>query len=615
MTTTTAPVVRRRCAARSPFVLTAALAAAGAASGAFAGEVLSIRTIAPEKSILVVGIDDLAATRARFDAIPLGGWWKSPEVQEKSKSWREELEKNLEAMTQELGVPRESVQWPASAGLALSAELNEETGLYEPAFIGFVDWGKEAENFGKLYDAGMAKLEKDKTTPFTIEEIKGRRVYVLEQAAAPEAGADGADGDDEDGDMALIGDLGIAPTKLWVTRDAGRLLVSASAAGMSDVLGVLDGDKRPSVADTDDFKGAMELVKPGGEGRGAGDAYAVLLTAPAQQLVGALGGPEFALAQPFLAQLFGDVRGYAFNVALDAPFGGSTAQLASSIGIYAPGGKVGLLSLLPAGVVDKVPSIIPADAMSYAKMNVQFSGVMKVIDDVVNGLPEEMRDGIRSQLEPFDPIVRPALGGMGPGIHVWSTLKQPITAESQSTMTAINVGDPKAVQGLFQFFGPQAGLAPRDFLGNTIYAGDEEFMPFAAGFGGSYLFMGSTDGVEQSLRGLGQKDAGDSIEGDAVFKAAMGPVQGDDLVGYGYTNTILMLEAQQLAMDEIFGVLAEADVALGQDLPGDVDANLDGLFDLLKPELLKNYLGPSAWQFRSVKNGFRFDSQVLGPTK
>jgi len=70
---------------------------------------LSIRALAPEKSFVVVGIDDLAATRTRLDASPLGQWWASGPVQEATAEWRKSLEAEIEKDTQELGIARESV--------------------------------------------------------------------------------------------------------------------------------------------------------------------------------------------------------------------------------------------------------------------------------------------------------------------------------------------------------------------------------------------------------------------------------------------------------------------------------------------------------------------------
>ncbi|MDZ4752958.1 MAG: hypothetical protein SGJ11_00495 [Phycisphaerae bacterium] len=604
-----------------PLVLSLAFVLAGSGAlllgtAASAADLLSIKRLAPEKSILIMGIDDIGATRTRFQKTPMAAWWESKEVQAESKKWREDFDKGVEEMTQELGVDRDTVQWPASAGFAMFAEMNEETGMFEPGYIAFVDWGQEAENFGKLYDAGVAKMEKDKSTEFEVEDIKGRRVYVItmDQGADDDAAAGGF-GDDDEGDDEMDGgmdgmDGGMdgpfsMPTKLYVTRDAGRLLIAGAAPAMQDLLGLVDGDKRETIGDSEDFRGTMELS--------AGtDAYAGLLMGPAQQLLASF-GPEASMSMPFVSKLFGDVRGLGVGLSIDTP----SAQLASTMGVYTPAGKVGLLSLLPASAIEKVPSIVPSDAMSYSKMNLQFSGIMRVVDDILASLPEEMQGMIQPMMEPYDPIVRPALAAMGPGMHMWSSLKQPITLESQSTMTAITVNDPKPVQSMIQMFAPQAGMAPRDFLGNTIYAGDPAFMTMAVGFGGPFVIIGGADGVEQSLRAIGSKDAagGASLENDRGYKAAMAGVDGDDLVGYGFSNTVMMIEAQHAMMEWLEEMIGQIEERAATGLPAGIDANFGTLTELLKPELLRNYLGPASWQLHSVSKGFRFESRLLAPQK
>jgi hypothetical protein len=569
------------------------------AGTAFGAETLSIKTLAPEKSILVIGVDDFEGTRARFERTPIGAWWNSPEVQEKNKQFREQLNKGFDEMTQELGVPRETLTFPASMGAAIFAELNEETGSYEPGLMLFVDWGKEAENFGKLYDAAIAKMEKDAPDQYTVEEIKGRRVFVNNAKKVEEPAAE--EGEEED----PFADFDSGPDmfeKFCFTRDGGRLLVAGSPGSMQELLTSLENDKRKSVSDSEDFRATLEMA-------GGKDMYVTLLTDPAQQLVAGV-GPEVGMLAPFLGQLFGDIRGYGMGVTLD----GADAPVESTISMYIPGPKVGLLSLLPAGAVEKLPSIIPADAMSYAHMNFNFGGLMKVIDEFIGGLPPQFGDEIKAGLEPFDPVLRSAFGGMGPGMHVWGTMKQPITIDSARTTVAIATSDKDSVQKAVQTFAPMGGLAPRDFVGNTIYSADDDFVPFALGLGGSYMFVGQTESVEQSLRALGA-DGESTLAADPTYKAVLPHWKGDDLVGYGFTNTVATMEAQEAMFAEIMPMLEGVTPDAAENLPVDLDGMLTGLMQTLDPKLMKNYFGPSTWTFRSVKSGFRFETRLLPVTK
>jgi hypothetical protein len=573
------------------------IASLGLVASAWGADALSIKAIAPEDSILVVGIDDFQGMRSRFEKTPIGAWWGSKDVQDRAKPWRDKMEEGLDKMTQELGVPRDTLQWPTSFGMAMYAALNEETGQHDPAMIVFVDWSKNAESFGKLYDAAIAKMEKEAADSFTVEEIKGHRVYV-QKPPAEEATPEGAEGEEDEGDPFGAPPMPNPFEKPCFTRDGSRLLVAGNPGSMQELLGSIENDKRKSIADTEDFRGTMELS-------GGSDAYVAFLTAPAQKLLATL-GPQAMMATPFLSGLFGDIRGFGMGVSFD----GKSAPVESSIGMYIPGPKKGLLSLRPAGAVEKIPAMVPADAISYAHMNFQFSGLMKVVDEFITSLGPPMSDAMKQEMEPFDAVLRGAFAGMGPSMHMWGTLKQPITAESNATTFAVSVSDNNAVQKMAQMFAPMAGLAPRDFVGNTVYSADDEFMPVALGLGGSYMFVGETEAVEQSLRALGQTDAASSLEGDPILKAVRSHWSGDDLVGYGYSNTAAMLEAQEAMFEQFAPMIDDAADDTGLAVAS-LDLQLSDLLKALDPKIMKEYFGPTTWELRSVKTGFRFDTKLL----
>jgi hypothetical protein len=193
-------------------------------------------------------------------------------------------------------------------------------------------------------------------------------------------------------------------------------------------------------------------------------------------------------------------------------------------------------------------------------------------------------------------------------------MKQPITAESSQTTFAIAVSDKNAVQKAVQTFAPMTGLEPRDFVGNTIYSADDEFMPIAFGLGGSYMFMGQTESVEQSLRALGGTEAESGLANDSTYKAVVSHWSGSDLVGYGFTNTVATLEAQEAMFQQFAPMLGAAAPEAASGVPFDMDKAMTDFMKVLDPKLMKNYFGPSTWEFRSVKSGFRFDTKMLPVT-
>lgn len=568
---------------------------------------LSIRALAPEKSFLVVGIDDLAATRTRLEASPWGKWWSSAGVQEATAEWRKSLEEGIEKETQELGIPRESVCWPASGGLAMASELDEESGIEKPVLVMFLDWGADSAKFASWFDAEMAKREKEKPAGLSTEEIKGRRTWVFDTKAAEPAGGD----DDMDLDEpASPFEFG----KLYMSRDGGRLFMTSSAAALEDAFAVAEGGGAKGVGETADFKDSLDLV--GGDP----DVYATLLTKPIQPMLASAGSFEFALVQPFLGKLFGDIRAWSFSLDLTDDAGGTAVS--QHVGILVPDGKVGLLSLLGEGTLGKVPAIVPADAIGYGRMNVKFSELMKVLNDTVANLPEMQAEQIQPMLEQFEPMLAPSFAAMGPGFDTWTVVKQPVGPGSVQSTTAIPVSDAKAAQGLMMFFGPQAGLAPRDFLGNTIYSG--EMADVAVGYGQTQMFLGSTDNVEAALRAVGQADAPAGLDGQAKYRDAVAKLAKDGLVGYGWIDLIPTLEAQQAMLDQVDEEGAGAIPGLGaidpDEIAGmatdiDIAKDFPKLSQVLKAEYFKEFMGPAVWQMRSVTKGFRLDAMMLPAAK
>ncbi|MDZ4829872.1 MAG: hypothetical protein SGJ09_06695 [Phycisphaerae bacterium] len=555
----------------------------------WAGDFLTIRTLAPEKSVLVIGVDDIDATWSRYERTPLAAYWNSADVQKSVKDFRAEIEKSINEATADIGVAREDVTLPSSLGAAVFLQLDEATGTEEPVFIAFVDWGKEAESFGKLYDAAIAKVEKDKPMPFTVEEMKGRRVYVFEQPKP----VDGAANDVFDGPFGAM--------KLCVTRDGARLLVTAGASAMSDVLAKLDGDKGKTVSDNPDFKGTLDTV--GGEP----DLYAALLTEKAFALISSIEpAAAFMLGAGMgvLPSAIGDIRGWSLGITLDRPL----APLVQSIGAYIPNGKVGLLSLLTSSPVEKAPALVPSDSVSYGRLNIKFNELPRVIEDLVAKLPEAFADQAAQTIEPYMPKLKASLGAMNSTMQLWSGTG---TKEGgpAAPVVAVGVTDSKQAQSIVEMLGDSVSIKPRDFLGHTIFSGEDAGMP-AIGFSSQYMFVSTAIEVEKSLRALGAKDES-SLTSDPVYQAATAAWSKEDLVGYGYTDTIALLESLELMSDGLGGASAMAGKATGVDLD---QLGGDAAASILKPELLKNFFGPTVWQIRSTKSGLRTDFMVLPAT-
>ncbi|MCE2882677.1 MAG: hypothetical protein LW636_10035 [Planctomycetaceae bacterium] len=578
--------------------LTIAVCTSFIAFGAHAEERLSIRSLAPEGALLVVGADDFKGTLTRLEGSALGKLWNDPALAEDAKKLRESFEKQLLKAAEEAGVERESMSWPASAGLAVMIEVDEELGLPSPQFIFFCDWSDDAEKGAKFVETMFANMEKEATAngaKVSFEEIRGRRVMVspLDSGEAEAGAEDGADdGMDEGMDEFGMDEPSFGPDEICMTADKGRMFMTSSKAGMDMLLGRVDGDRAKAIGDNDKFKSAVDMSG------GTQDIYGVLMTEAAKPALAAF--PQFMLVEPLIGQLFGNIEAWSFGMHV------KDGVLEQSVGIYTPSGKKGLLALADNSTEVKAPpAIVPADAVGYGRINVSFDKVLPVLDEILGGMPAEQAEMIRPQLDIFRPAMGSAFAAMGPEIHMWSPApgaEDPMGLESGS-VTAISMRpDKDSERAVIDFINLlPLGLQSRDFNGRTILS--DEFSPFAIGIGGGYMTIGSSQAVEQSMRALDEKDAG-GLAADPDFLRAMANMPKNPVVGWSWTDA-----ARQMGM--LSQVLPMAMGQMGaMDMGGAGEDEIDpmAVFNLMgkiTPEVAKRCMGESMLEFSSVSAGYK----------
>jgi len=573
-------------------------AAAFVASVALAGDRLTIREIAPDTALLVLGADDFRGTTSRLESTAWGKLWSDPALADDVKKIKEGVEKGLAEAAAEVGVERDDISWPASFGAAVIADLDEELGIPSIQFMFFADWGVEDEKATKVVDAFLARAEKeakDSGEAFKVEEIRGRRVLVSDFSDDPEAGADAMDGGDGMDEMEEFGagpDIG--PKSICLASDKGRLFIASSNSMMDSLLSRADGEKAKSFGETEIFRNAIDLAG------GAQDIYAVLSTEAARPILAM--SPQFAIAEPIIKRVFGDIKAWSLGVhARDG-------VLEQNIGLYAPEGKSGLLSLIDHSTEPAAPpSIVPSDAVGYGRMNVRFDRILPMIDDILGGIPPEMSEMIRPQVDPFRPAMAAAFSALGPEVHIYSAEMNPENPMAGTTVTAIAMkNDKDSASAVVDFINLlPMGLQSRDFNGMTILS--DEFAPFAIGVGGGYLVIGDTQRVEQALRAVDAKgDAG--LAGDADFDRSFSRMAKEPIAGFSWTDTarqigstagMMQLAAGQMAA---MGGLEEGAEAI----PG-IDFEPGDLFSILgkmTPEVAKRCFGDAILEFRATPKGF-----------
>lgn len=570
-----------------------------AADPAGPGDSLTIRAIAPAKSFFLLTADDLRGTIERFRKTPLHALWKTDRVQTAvGEEWRE-FQTAQSKRLQELGLPEDTLSWPVNAGLAAYLDRNEELDTLEPVIVAMFDWGDGAEKMAAYFDANAADYARSSPERVTTREIRGRKATVI-AVPAPAQAPPGAFGGMGNAAMPKI-------ESLVYVRDGSRFLFTTGVYAMEDALAAIDVPPKSLVTDADDAREALAQL-------GSGDVLAILRTGPLAPLVDEAAVGAAAMVMPMLGQLFGDIQAYGFSGSVD----GSIGMLDGAITMLVPGEKKGVLSLLGSSAAGPAPAVVPQDAIGYGRFNFAFSGLMRVIEGVVAGLPEFIAQEVEAPLQMYGPTLRQAFAALGPDIHVATTVSQPITEESESNTILIACSDEKAVVPLINMFAPMVGFESRDFLGQTIFSSND--MEMAIGFGGKYMIVGRTSNVEQALRAAAQPAAAGGSRPEAE-QVALSVLPSRPMVSWGWYDTVAGLEvSRQLAlasgsrMTEFADFIDEQGRAVVEVLGVEkVPTKLIDSIRAMDSEFLSQYIGPQIWEFTSDSKGFAYRFSLLRP--
>src|SRR5690606_29100381 len=106
---------------------------------------MTIERLAPENSVIVVGMPNMQLSRDRFERTPLFDLWMSDEMVEMREVDETGLAEMFNEFVDELGVDRNELSIPTGAmGFAMYPVIDEQTGRPKAAMLGFVDYGAKA---------------------------------------------------------------------------------------------------------------------------------------------------------------------------------------------------------------------------------------------------------------------------------------------------------------------------------------------------------------------------------------------------------------------------------------------------------------------------------------
>lgn len=549
---------------------------------------MPLRALAPDSSYILVTAD---AWDKSMEA------WKKTGLHELMQSepmlkvfGSEGATGNIDKRVKEIGAPEGSVTWPDAFGLALYTVHNNELDSDEGHVLVYGDWGTRADATAQLIDAILADAVKtDKWRTETGDEIMGRKVttVVLPEDEAKRAGR-----------QRFGGQFGVEfarnMDKLFYVRDGSRFLISTERGALEDALEAVDGKRKCTLSDQKDYQGAMDQL-------GSQDLSVVLLTGPMQKALA--GASSLALFQPMLQPLFGDVEAWAFGFDVQSPRG----QIEVTQTALLPGKRTGVWNLLgPAVPIEAPPPMVGPEAISYARINIQFKEIMNLVNTVAANVPEmgEQLDGFLLSL---GPVVTKGLEALGPGVWTYGQIRQPVTPESHVTTTIVACSNPKAVVPMLMQSGFLAG-EPRDVDGNTIF--DSGASSFSIGVSNGYMATGETKQVEQAMRAVGQKDL-PSIAENASFKKASAAAGTEPLLAWGYSDLVArwsydreMIKLAAKSDNDMTRAVEKSDDSpwakrVGYQLP----KNSLELLAAIEPALLAKHIGPTVWNVKMGDKG------------
>lgn len=573
----------------------------------------TIERLAPENSVLIVGTKNAQTLMDHFKATGLWSLWQSDKLKTLRAEEMKQITEGMNKMFQDLGVEEDSLVPPSgAAGVAVFSALDPELGTPHAAFIVTADYGANADKTDKLVQAALARGEKDKKIAVDQKDVGGRTIYTIDASKIEEKEQKKFDdiqmGDENNPMMPMPNpdEMMKGLKTLHYVRNGSSLLISSDMNTLTEALDKADGKgahNEPGLADRADFQAVMSKI-------GEPDIYGIILTRDVMSLAsGADPMGMSAMVQPIVRSVFGEVQGYGLGLRFDGP----TAMVEQNLTVYMPHGKQGLTTLIDApSARSPLPPFVGQDAVSYSSFNFAFSRVMETVHKIVSSNPM-LQAQVGPQLPQIEEEVGPIMAALGTHVHIATSASKPYSTNTRKFMVAIECAKPQEFENAIAPMAAQFGLEARDFLGQRVYSMNPQAMmpgmtePLSIGIGGGFVIIGQTPAVEQGLRASSQTGAG-GLTSDKAFQRALMALPKDNVIAWGYSNTVDSIEAA------ILGAQASAQKQI-EDIRKDdaeeadaMQAALQKQTDTLKKfdfSLFREYIGPSVWQARSTEDGFQ----------
>jgi hypothetical protein len=570
---------------------------------------LTIDQIIPENAVVVMGVHDVERSLERFRNTPMHSLLHAPEFREQRDHMTKEFMDGWAEFLAEMGVDDDLRAWPTgTVGMGMYPVMDPELGMPVLAMIAFAQFGEQMDGVMELVRKGIAKAEEDGAIKYEELDILGRAVHVLDFGAVAEAIEDEFD-DDPFGMMMMMPDfsqLFDSFKRMYLVREGDGLLLGSDLGSLTESLERKDRNVA-GLGSREEYRRVLDQL-------GTNDAFGMIMTRDLVQMISSADQTGMMMMAGSMASgIFGDIRSVGMSVRLDSP----SAMLEQRLALYMPRGKGGLTRLFDVKEPrEDLPRFTGPDSTMFLSMNFAFDRLADVIRDIIRSNPM-LQMGAGEAFDQVEPTIREVAAMLGPRIYANNAMTRPIAMDSASMLMAIDCRDEQAFENFFSQHAPAMGFEPRDFLGRRIYTMSDdmgmmgmmmgmEAPSISVGIGGGYVFVGTTVGVEQSLRIVSQQDRLPSLADDPAYERAIAVLPQRPLMMWAYSDLATSMEAS-MKMSELNR--REMMERMRQDFP-DIAAEMEGEgrfgqgVDQIDWDLIRRHIGPSVSYVEPTDDGF-----------
>lgn len=604
----------------------AALSLIGLVQPAFAD--VTIDQIVPEDAVFVVSAPDISTTMERFEQTPLFDMFQHDDMARIWNDTAEDIGTEFTEWLTKIGMSEDDVNWPQhAAGLALFLAMNEDLGVNQPALMIYGDWGDHADKTSELIQAALDDGAKTGEIRYEESDLLGRTVITID-LQREDADPDEGEEFDHFGDMPMGGgpmDMFGDFEKVHIVREGSSFILCSNLDALADALERMEGRVgRRSLAENETYRGAVAQL-------GEHDVSAVVLMSNVGRLLSS--DPDMMMINmmaPMLGAAVGNVQAMSMSyrvtdVAGDGMLPADRPMVETTLGVYMPNGKQGLTTLLDVrGARQAVPAFVSGQTTSYGVMHLQFDRIVDELTNIVRSNPMLAME-MDEYITEVGPVLEEIFATLGPRIHMFSTIEQPVRAGGTQSVWAIECRDTQRFENAIAAFAPQIGLEPRDFLGHRMYTTppgffdmmmpmgpaaepvDEEPMSMSVGIGGGHVVVGVSKAVEDVMRLVGETGASAFADNDA-FAGTTSSIPVDNLLAWGYSDLPMSMKQmfldQEAQMEQYLKDMAEwnEDEAWLEEMRRDWEESMET--SRVFSRLLPDYIGPMTYIWQSTDSGF-----------